>query len=91
MIHDHKGRLPADCEPTTPAVDRAFRYLSKLPVLTTANAWSKQHPCVRKVPLMFVDMLAPSIICNKIKENWYRIWRNASKFRPLLYETPNRL
>ena len=89
MIDDYKGR--AEDNPTTPVVDRVFRHLSKLPVLNTVNAWSKQYPGLRKVPLMLVDAMAPSIVKNKITKNWYRIWFDASKFRPLLYETPNRL
>ncbi len=89
MIGDYKGR--AEDNPTTPIVDRVFRHLSKLPVLNTVNTWSKQYPGLRKVPLMLVDAMAPSIVKNKITKNWHRVWSDASKFRPLLYQTPNRL
>ena len=93
VIKDYTGRTEDGL--TTPVVDRVVRYLSKLPVLRTVNAWSKQHPSVRKVPLVLIDAMAPSIVKNKIKDKitkqWYRIWFGASKFRPLLYETPNRL
>jgi glycosyltransferase involved in cell wall biosynthesis len=89
VISDYKE--PAEDKPTTPVVDRVFRYLSKLPVLRTVNAWSKQYPGLRKVSLMLIDAMAPSFVKNKITRHWHRIWFNASKFRPLLYETPNRL
>jgi glycosyltransferase involved in cell wall biosynthesis len=88
-MNNYKKRT--EYKSTTPLVDRAFRHLSKLPILSTINTWSKEYPGLRQVPLTLVDAMAPSVVKNKITKDLDRIWSDASRLRPLLYETPNRL
>src|SRR6516164_3663498 len=88
-MNNYKKRT--EYKSTTPLVDRAFRHLSKLPILSTINTWSKEYPVLRQVPLTLVHAMDHLVVKNKITKNLDRIWSDASRLRPLLYETPNRL